>query len=117
MGKRQTFYTRADLFDAKVSPRAKLVLAYLSRVSDKQGRSFPSVPTIAEKCSCCPNSVRKALRELEGAGLISITSATLPTKSGKTRWTSHRYTLFLFRPKMKYPSFNPCRRVLQRLKD
>ena len=97
MAKRQTFYARADLFEADISPRAKLVLAYLSRVSDKQGVSFPSVPTIAEKCGCCPNSARKALRELEGAGFIAVEAATLPTRSGRTRWTSNRYTL-LFVP-------------------
>ena len=97
MTKRQTFYTRADLFEADISPRAKLVLAYLSRVSDRQGICFPSVPTIAEKCGCCQNTARKAIRELEAAGFISITAATLPTKSGKVRWTSNRYTL-LFVP-------------------
>ena len=97
MAKRQTFYAQADLFEADISPRAKLVLAYLSRVSDKQGVSFPSVPTIAEKCGCCPNSARKALRELEGAGFIAVEAATLPTRSGKTRWTSNRYTLLFVR--------------------
>lgn len=97
MGKRQTFYARADLFEAQVSARAKLVLAYLSRVSDKAGVSFPSVATVAERCGCCPNSARKALRELEAAGYIAIEKCTLPTKSGKVRPTSSRYTL-LFVP-------------------
>ncbi|MBR2606201.1 MAG: helix-turn-helix domain-containing protein [Clostridia bacterium] len=97
MGKRQTFYTRADLFEARISPRAKLVLTYLSRVSDKQGLCFPSVPTIAEKCGCCQNTARKALRELERAGFIAIAAATLPTEHGRQRRTSNRYTL-LFVP-------------------
>ena len=97
MEKRQTFYIRADLFEANISPRAKIVLTFLSRVSNKQGVSFPSVRTIAEKSGCCPNSARKALRELEASVFISITAATLPTKSGKVRWTSNRYTL-LFVP-------------------
>ncbi len=97
MGKRQTFYTRADLFEADISPRAKLVLAYLSRVSDKQGNCFPSIPTIAEKCGCCQNTARKALRELESVGFISISAATLPTEHGRQRCTSNRYTL-LFVP-------------------
>lgn len=48
MAKRKTFYVRADLFEARISLRAKLVLVYLSRVSDRQGVSFPSVPTIAK---------------------------------------------------------------------
>ncbi len=97
MAKRQTFYARADLFEAKISPRAKLVLAYLSRVSNTQGQSWPAVPTIAEKCGCCENSARKALRELEAAGFISVTARDLPTKQGRLRHTSHIYTL-LFLP-------------------
>ena len=97
MAKRQTFYTRADLFHTDVSPRAKFVFTYLSSVSDRQGVCFPSVPTIAEKCGCCENSVRKALRELEGAGLISISSNTLPTRRGGRRRTANVYTL-LFVP-------------------
>ena len=64
--KRQTFYIRADLFEVRISPRAKLILAYLFRVSDRQGRSHPSVSTVAYRCGCCPNSARKALHELEG---------------------------------------------------
>ena len=44
--KRQTFYIRADLFEVRISPRAKLILAYLFRVSDRQGRSHPSVSTV-----------------------------------------------------------------------
>ena len=60
MAKRKTFYVRADLFEARISLRAKLVLVYLSRVSNRQGVSFPAVPTIAEKCGCCENSARKA---------------------------------------------------------
>ncbi len=107
MGKRQTFYTRADLFEANISPRAKLVYAYLSRVSDKNGVSFPSIATIAERCGCCPNSARRAIRELEAAGCISVTAATLPTKSGKTRWTSHRYTLLFVPSKNEVPLLQP----------
>ena len=109
MGKRQTFYARADLFEADVSLRAKLVLAYLSRVSDRQGVSFPSIPTIAARCGCCENSVRKALRELEKAGYISIAAATLPTKSGKVRWTSHRYTLLFVPSKNEGPLLQPVK--------
>lgn len=107
MGKRQTFYARADLFEANISARAKLVLAYLSRVSDKAGVSFPSIPTVAEKCGCCPNSARKALRELEQAGLIAIADAMLPTKSGKKRWTAHRYTLLFLPTKVAVPAPQP----------
>ena len=97
MTKRQTFYIRADLFETKVSPRAKLILAYLSRVSNRQGKSVPSVPTIAQKCGCCPNSARKALRELERAGCIASTARDLPTRRGNRVHMANIYTL-LFLP-------------------
>ena len=97
MSKRQTFYARADLFKADISHQGKLVLSYLSSVSNRQGVSFPSVPTIARMCDCCQNTARKALRELEKKGFITISSATLPTENGRQRRTSNRYTL-LFVP-------------------
>ncbi len=97
MKKRQTFYIRADLFEVHISSRAKLILAYLSRISDREGKSFPSVSTIAEKCGCCPNSARKALRELEGAGCIAITARDLPTRRGNRVHIANVYTL-LFLP-------------------
>ncbi len=97
MKKRQTFYIRADLFEAKISPRAKLILAYLFRVSDRQGRSHPSVSTLAYRCGCCPNSARKALRELAAAGLIAITTRDLPTRRGNRVNITNIYTL-LFLP-------------------
>ena len=53
--KRQTFYIRADLFEVRISPRAKLILAYLFRVSDRQGRSHPSVSTVAYRCGAEPS--------------------------------------------------------------
>ena len=109
MGKRQTFYTRADLFEAKISPRAKLVLAYLSRVSNKQGQCWPAVPTIAEKCGCCENSARKALKELEAAGFISVTARDLPTKQGRLRHTSHIYTLLFLPSKDEGPLLQPVK--------
>ena len=116
MAKRQTFYTRADLFEAKISPRAKLVLAYLSRASNTQGQSWPAVPTVAEKCGCCPNSARKALRELEAAGFLSISANTLPTRRGRQRRTSNTYTLLFSLHKMKGSPSTRCRGVLQPMK-
>ena len=91
--KRQTFYIRADLFEVRISPRAKLILAYLFRVSDRQGRSHPSVSTVAYRCGCCPNSARKALHELEGAGLVAVTPNSLPTRRGNRVHAANTYTL------------------------
>ena len=94
--KRQTFYIRADLFEVRISPRAKLILAYLFRVSDRQGRSHPSVSTVAYRCGCCPNSARKALHELEGAGLVAVTPNSLPTRRGNRVHAANTYTLLFF---------------------
>lgn len=91
--KRQTFYIRADLFEVRISPRAKLILAYLFRVSDRQGRSHPSVSTVAYRCGYCPNSARKALHELEGAGLVAVTPNSLPTRRGNRVHAANTYTL------------------------
>ena len=71
MSKRQTFYTRADLFEADLSTRAKLVLTYLSRISDRQGVRFPSIPTIAEIREKTPEEVA-ALTMANGLQLFGI---------------------------------------------
>ena len=107
MNPRETFYARSDLFEANVSPRAKLVLAYLSRVSNKQGVSFPAVSTIAEKCGCCENSARKALRELVNAGFLSVAAATTITRRGRLRRTTNRYTLLFFGAKHEEAPLQP----------
>ena len=107
MNPRKTFYARADLFEANVSPRAKLVLAYLSRVSNKQGVSFPAVSTIAERCGCCENSARKALRELVNAGFLSVAAATTTTRRGRLRRTTNRYTLLFFGPQQEEAPLQP----------
>ena len=109
MTKRRTFYVRADLFEAKISPRAKLVLVYLSRVSDRKGVSFPSVATVALRCGCCPNSARRALKELEAAGYIAITARTLPTQRGNRVHTSNAYTLLFVPSKNEGAPLHPVK--------
>lgn len=109
MAKRQTFYVRADLFERKLSPRAKLVLVYLSCVSNRQGVSFPSVSTVALCCGCCPNSARKALKELAAAGCLSITARTLPTRRGNRVHTSNIYTLLFVPSKNEAAPLQPVK--------
>lgn len=107
MAQRRTFFAQADLFETNVGVRAKLILTYLCRVSNRQGVSFPSIPTIAEKCGCCPNTARKAIRELEQAGLITVAPAAISTRRGKLRRTSNRYTLLFVPAKSEGDALQP----------
>ena len=85
MAKRTTFYVTTALFEMDISSKAKLVLTYLSRTSNKDGTCYPTIASIARCCGCCKNTVRKALRELERAGIISFTPSYTTSKNGKRR--------------------------------
>ena len=93
MARRTTFYVMADLFTVPLSPMAKLVLVYLSRCCNRQGVCNPSIGTIAYSCNCCRNTARKAIRELEENGMITVKSDYAPTKRGKRRRQPNTYTL------------------------
>ena len=93
MAKRTTFYVTTALFEMDISFKAKLVLTYLSRTSNKEGTCYPSIASIARCCGCCKNTVRKALRELESAGIVSVTLSYAESKNGKRRRQANIYTL------------------------
>ena len=93
MAKRTTFYVTTALFEMDISSKAKLVLTYLSRTSNKEGTCYPSIASIARCCGCCKNTVRKALRELESAGIVSVTPSYDESKNGKRRRQANIYTL------------------------
>jgi hypothetical protein len=93
MAKRTTFYVTTALFEMDISSKAKLVLTYLSRTSNKDGTCYPSIASIARCCGCCKNTVRKALRELESAGIVSVTPSFAESKNGKRRRQANVYTL------------------------
>ena len=114
MAKRTTFYVTTALFEMDISFKAKLVLTYLSRTSNKEGTCYPSIASIARCCGCCKNTVRKALRELESAGIVSVTpSYAERTVSGGARRTSIRSASPVHR--MHRPRCNPCWRVVQQM--
>ena len=50
-----------------------------SLLSPNQTRCFPSIKRIEESSKACESSVRRALRELENAGVITIIETTNPT--------------------------------------
>lgn len=69
--------------------RAKLVYIYLYDRCDKEKKAWPSVKTIAKELSISDKTVRRAIKDLEKAGLVR--------KEYKRRnngsFTSNRYYL------------------------
>ncbi len=50
--------------------RAKLVYFYLRDHMDKEGKSWPGVKTIAYELSISEKTVRRAIKDLQQAGLV-----------------------------------------------
>ncbi len=68
------FWDYNCIFDTNLSEHAKLVRLFLARCADNQTRqSFPSINTIAEKCSISRPTAKRALAELEEAGWLKKT--------------------------------------------
>jgi DNA-binding transcriptional regulator YhcF (GntR family) len=74
------FYTYNIIFDAPVSGNAKLVYSYLCKCADIEGKSYPSHKAIAAYAGIGVTTVKKALAELESAGLISIQGQARPDR-------------------------------------
>lgn len=55
---------------ADLTPSAKRVYAYLSRIADDDGYCFPFHRTIAQRTHLAESTVVRALRELEDYGLV-----------------------------------------------
>ena len=66
------FYTYNVIFTTPVSGHAKLVYAYLCKCADGSGKCFPAHKAIATAASICVTTVKKALKELEDAGLVTV---------------------------------------------
>ena len=79
-----------QLYDRDELPsRAKLVYIYLYDRCDKERKAWPSVKTIAKELSISDKTVRRAIKDLEKAGLIRKEYAK--RKNGS--FTSNRYFL------------------------
>lgn len=62
--------------DVEMSATAHAVLVVLCRHADENGQNcFPSAPVIMKKSHLFERTVRKAIKELEAAGWISVTQA------------------------------------------
>ena len=60
--------------DRELSPRAKSVLIYLKDHANKQGTCWPGIKTIAFGVSLSRSTVKRALNDLEKAGLVEKSS-------------------------------------------
>ncbi len=103
---RKSFYVQTKIFEQGYSRIGKLVLLYLCRTANREGKCYPSIATIAEQCGCCENSVRKAIRELCGAGAITSEPCFITTQRGRVRQRSNLYTLT--QPPQKEPPYAPA---------
>ncbi|MEH7650698.1 helix-turn-helix domain-containing protein [Bacillus safensis] len=71
-------------------PVQKLVYAVLCFYADNTSKkSHPSIQTIADKCRCSTNTVRKALRRLKELDLIDVKE-----RKNANGQTSNEYTLW-----------------------
>ena len=59
------------LYRSELPHRARSVYLYLSDRANKNGECWPAIPTIASELKLSESTVRRALRDLRKAGLIT----------------------------------------------
>jgi len=59
------------LYRSELPHRARSVYIYLSDRANKNGECWPAIPTIASELKLSESTVRRALRDLRKAGLIT----------------------------------------------
>jgi len=67
---------QSECWKIKLPPTQKLVLICLSEFADDNGRCYPSVDTIAERTGLNSRSVRRAISEIEKAGILTRSFCT-----------------------------------------
>ena len=65
------YFDAVYIFD--LNHRAKAVYMYLKDHADKNGRCWPGIKTIAKDLELSSSTVRRALDDLDKAGLVSKT--------------------------------------------
>lgn len=60
-----------SLYSSKLSHRARAVYMYLFDRSDKQGKCYPAIGTIAKELKLSRSTVKRALADLEKSGYLS----------------------------------------------
>lgn len=71
------------LYRSELPHRAVSVYTYLSDRANKDGECWPAIPTIARELKLSQSTVRRALRDLRNAGLIT-TEQRLRDNGGKS---------------------------------
>lgn len=71
------------LYRMELPHRAVSVYLYLADRANKDGECWPAIPTIARELKLSESTVRRALRDLRGTGLIE-TEQRYRTKGGKS---------------------------------
>ena len=74
-----------------LTPKFKLVLMALADSADDQGVCWPSVSTLAKKCTVSTRTVQRSLRGLIDRGLLIAETRQRPDGSS----TSNRYRLLI----------------------
>ena len=74
-----------------LTPTLKLVLMALADAADNQGVCWPSISTLAKKCSVSTRTVQRSLRVLIDSGLLTADSRR--RRDGSS--TSNRYRLLI----------------------
>lgn len=87
-----------NAFRSDLKPRARLVLNCLALHSNKEGKCFPSIKTIAKECGYSVNTVKRALDDLVEAGFV-VKEARFDTERKHGGQTSNLYTLNIVQPK------------------
>lgn len=89
--KRGKFYKIWNVFDLPITSKEKLVYTYLTGCANDEDIAFPSVPTIARKCSISPETVRRAISSLEKQGYLSKQPCFMRSSGGLMRQAANRY--------------------------
>lgn len=81
------------IFDRGLKPIAFAVYNYLVSCAGNRRCCFPSVRTIAGKCSCSESAVRDAVKQLEALGLIRKEYSYRANRYGIRQQTSNNYSI------------------------
>lgn len=76
-----------SVYQAELSHRAKAVLFYLKDHADSEGKCWPGIRMIATELGLSRSTVKRALGELCGAGLVE----KVPRWRGNGGYTSNLY--------------------------
>ena len=71
------------LYKSDVPHRAVAVYLYLADRANREGQCWPAIPTIADELHLSVSTVKRALHDLRGAGLI-ITEQRYRKRGGKS---------------------------------